>query len=261
MPRSWSGRVPSRRTTITVVCYVVVSTIVLYPVLASPVLADDLFNPFGQFDVAGGGLPAALDFAWDGATQGSSFRIIGNPVGAAYNWLWLTAAARLGISLTTFFAVTKFVVFVAVAASIAWAWQQLSAFARRGRIDFRDAMLWVSLVLFSTVQIHAIWSNDPVANYPLAGYAPAGLGFLVIGAAARLAVRRTMYDVALATVLALVAVAYYEMNVGAVMGAAVVLVGAVIEDRGRMARWDLRFVASVIVVPLSPPASWSQAGS
>jgi len=252
MPRSWSGRIPSRRTTVTAACYVAVSAIVLYPVLASPVLADDLYNPFGQFDVAGGGLPASLEFAWEGATQGASFRIVGNPVGAAYNWLWLSVAAHFGVSLTTFFAVTKFVVFVMTAASIAWAWQQLGAAARRAPIAFRDAMLWVSLVLFSTLQIHASWSNDPVANYPLAGYAPAALGFLVIGAAARLAVRRTLRDTVLATSVALVAVAYYEINVGAVAGAAVILLCAVIEDRRRSATWDPSFAARAIVVPLLP---------
>ena len=252
MPRSWSGRIPSRRTTVTVVCYLVVSAIVLAPVLASPVLADDLFNPFGQFDVAGGGLPAALDYAWAGATEGSSFRIVGNPIGAAYNWLWLSVAARLGVSLTTFFAVTKFVVFVAVAASIAWSWQQLANLARRRPIAFRDAMIWVSLTLFSTVQIHAIWSNDPVANYPLAGYVPAALGFLVIGAAARLAVRRTWRAAGVATVAAVVAVTYYEMNIGAVMGATALLLASVVDDRQRQGRWHPGFIASSAVVPLVP---------
>lgn len=254
MRNSSSAHVPTARTALGVLGYLVVSTIVLYPVLASPVIADDLFNPFGQFDEAGGGLPAALGFAWDGATGGSSFRILGNPVGAAYNWFWLEAAARLGLSITTFFAVTKFVVFVLTAAAIGWTWVQLQRFAQRSVIELRDAILWVSLVLFSTVQVHAVWSNDPVANYPLAGYAAAALGFLVIGAAARFAASREPRAAVVASATAIVSVSYYEMNVGAVLAASLILAAAVVADRRRSSRWDLRFLVGAVSIPALPAA-------
>ena len=38
----------------------------------------------------------------------------------------------------------------------------------------------VSAALFCTLQIHAYWSNDPVANYPLVGFGGAMLGLLVL---------------------------------------------------------------------------------
>lgn len=206
--------------------YVVVSVVCLYPALASPIMADDLFNPFGQFDVAGPGLDGALSFGWEGATQGASFRLLGNPFGAAHNWAWLASAAWLGVSITTFFAVTKYLVLVGCAASVAWCWRWLGAYAGRP-VRLRTAFLWVSLALFSTVQIHASWSNDPVANYPVAGYLPAALGFLVVGACARAAIDPNRRTVAAATAMSLVAVTYYELNVGAVIvGVFLMAVGA-----------------------------------
>lgn len=203
---------------VAVTTYVVVSVVCLYPALAAPIMADDLFNPFGQTDVAGQGLGGALSFGWEGATQGASFRLLGNPFGAVYNWASVAAAAWLGIGLSTFFAVTKYVVYVFCAASVSWCWHWLGALVGRP-VPWRAAFLWVSLALFGTVQIHASWSNDPVASYPLAGYLPASLGFLVLGTSARAALDPTLRKVATATGTALAAVTYYELNVGAVMSA------------------------------------------
>lgn len=219
----WRSR---SRAAVAVTTYVIVSAVCLYPALASPIMADDLFNPFGQFDVAGSGLDGALSFGWEGATQGASFRLLGNPFGAVYNWAWLASAAWLGVSVTTFFAVTKYVVLVGCAASVAWCWRWLGAFSGRP-VRLRTAFLWVSLALFSTVQIHASWSNDPVANYPVAGYLPAALGFLVLGACARAAIDPNRRTVVAATAAAIAAVTYYELNVGAVVaGVFLMLVGA-----------------------------------
>lgn len=196
--------------------YLGVSIVLLYPVLAAPVMADDLFNPYGQFDVAGPGFAAAVDFGWDGSTQGGSFRILGTVTGAVYNWLWLSSAAWLGLDPAVFFAVTKYFVLVLCAAAVGWCWGGLSEYCGRS-IRFRTAFVWVSFMLFSTVQIHAMWSNDPVASYPLAGYGAAALGFVLIGAAARLARRRSPLGIALTALVALAGVLYYELNIGAVL--------------------------------------------
>ncbi len=196
--------------------YLGVSIVLLYPVLAAPVMADDLFNPYSQFDVAGPGIAAAVDFGWSASTQGGSFRILGTVTGAVYNWLWLSTAAWFGLDPAAFFAITKYVVFVLCAAAIGWCWCGLSEYCSRS-IRFRTAFVWVSFVLFSTVQIHALWSNDPVASYPLAGYGAAALGFVLIGSAARLAQRRSPRSIVLTALCAGAAVLYYELNIGAVM--------------------------------------------
>lgn len=233
--------------------YVAVSVVVLFPVLATPVIADDLFNPFGQFDVVGPGPISALNFGWDGATNGASFRITGNPIGALYNWLWLTVGAQLGVSLTTFFAITKLVVFVSVVAAIAWSWHHASRLYARRPISLGTAMGWVSVALFGSVQIHAGWSNDPVADYPLAGYGAAALGFVTIGAAARLARSRRMVDTIAAAAAGSLAVTYYEMNVGAVIGATAFLAVVLVSD-ARLGRFDHVYAARALIVPVLPAA-------
>ena len=43
----------------------------------------------------------------------------------------------------------------------------------------------MSVTLFTTLQIHAYWSNDPVGNYPLVGFGGSALGFVFLGSAIR----------------------------------------------------------------------------
>lgn len=251
MPRERLRRQIQGSAVIWSVVYLAVTVVVLYPVLATPVIADDLFNPFGQFDDAGPGPGSAVRFGWQGATEGASFRIVGNPFGALYNWLWLTLGARLGLSLTTLFAVTKLVVFIAAAAAIAWAWRRASVLYSRQPLGFPPAFGWTSLMLFGSLQIHAGWSNDPVADYPLAGYAAAALGFVTIGTAAQLAHSRRTVHAGTAVLAAAVAVTYYEMNVGAVVGATVLLAAAIVADV-RRSRFDLAFLIKAVAVPVVP---------
>ncbi|MEO6653669.1 MAG: hypothetical protein ABIP17_13535 [Ilumatobacteraceae bacterium] len=229
-----------------------ISVIVLYPILATPVVADDLFNPFGQFDVAGPGAGSAVRYGWEGATGGVSFRVIGNPFGALYNWLWLAAGARFGVSLTTFFAVTKLIVLVLDATAIAWTWRNMSELYARVPIAFTSALCWVSLTLFGTAQIHAGWSNDPVADYPLAGYGSAALGFLTIGTAARLASRQQPRYAVAAVVASTVAVMYYEINIGAVIGAAVLLAAVQVSEHHADRSTKPTFLIGAVAVPVVP---------
>ena len=180
------------------ISYLCISAVVLLPVLVTPVIADDLFNPLAQLDEAGPGLGAAVAFGWDGATGGAS------------------------ISMSTFFGATKYIVLIGCAAALSWCWTSMAALARRA-VRFREALTFTSLALFSTLQIHAQWSNDPVADYPLAGYLAATLGFCVLAAAARVVDDPSPRTTAIATSLAVASVLYYEINIGAVLGAALLL--------------------------------------
>ena len=251
MSRSGRWLQPALSSWVGAVVYLCVSVVLLYPILASPVMADDLFNPYGQFATAGPGFNAAVEFGWKGSVEGGSFRILGTVSGSVYNWLWLASAGRLGIDPGVFFAVTKYVVLVASAASLAWCWQGLAEYTGRS-IRFRSAFVWVSLVLFSTLQIHALWSNDPVANYPLAGYGAASVGFCLIGATARMARRPDTVRIALTSLGAVAAVLYYELNIGAVLGAFTLMVAAwwiARRSQRRLARRLLIAGVSVAGVP------------
>ena len=201
--------------------YLLASYLLLYPVLTTPLIADDLLNPFAQSVDGGNGLGAALRYGWRGSIDGGSFRLAGTITGAAYNWLWMATSAKLGINMTTLYAITKYVVFIVCAATVAAFWYVASrAFGRRVRPW--DALVLVSVALFGTLQLHLEWSNDPVASYPLAGFLPTALGFGVL-AATVVAVKRPTWRVFVCGGLfAALAVAYYEISVGAVLGAGVI---------------------------------------
>lgn len=199
------------------VAYLVGSWLLLLPVISTPLVADDFLNPFSQTADGGSTLVDALRYGWKGGTQGANFRVVGSPVGAVFNWLLLTLSAHLDVSIPALYALAKFAVLLVCAGSLAAFWW-VAAREFGSRLRFWDALVLVSLVLFAALQIHGQWSNDPVASYPLAGYLSAAIGFAVLTSAI-LAVRhqsRRMFVCAAG--VALVAVLYYEINVGAVLG-------------------------------------------
>lgn len=210
--------------TVRAITYLVASFLLLYPVLSTPIVADDYVNPFYQVHLTEGSFWSSAGYGWETGLHGVNFRIIGHPVGAIWNWLWITASAEFDVSMTTLYALTKFIVLISCAMSVAALWRVASRFYGRG-IQYWDSLVMTSLALFGTLQIHGLWSNDPVASYPLSGYAAAALGFGVL-ACAVLAVRfQTWPRFLIGSTVALTAVLYYEMNLGAVLGAGVILAG------------------------------------
>lgn len=239
------------------IAYLVVSYVVLYPILVAPVVADDYVNPFVQADDGGPTLLDGLRYSWTGTTEGASFRLLGGMVGSAVNWstLWLSTTFDIGI--TSLYLVLKFTLIILCAVSVAWFWNQLSMVIGR-RVGRFEALAFVSIALFTTLQIHAYWSNDPVANYPLVGFGAAALGFLFLGSAVRFTRLKTIGSATIATVAALAAVSYYEMNVAAVMAASLLLGLITVRlwnDRAR--RWKV-FMGSMMIIVV--PALYILAG-
>ena len=204
--------------------YLPASFLLLYPVLSTPVVADDFINPFYQVHLTEGSPVATARYGWDIGLHGVNFRILGHPVGALWNWLWIATSAQFDVSMTTLYALTKFIVFILCAMSVAQFWCVASRVYGRG-IQYWDSLVMTSLALFGTLQIHGLWSNDPVASYPLAGYAAAALGFGVLSCAILAVKYQTWYSFVIGSAVALTAVLYYEMNLGAILGAGVILAG------------------------------------
>ena len=211
--------------------YLLASFLVLYPVLSTPLIADDFLNPFSQTADGGSGLGNAVRYGWRGSTEGASFRIFGTTIGGVFNWLWLTLSAEFDVNMTVIYAITKFFIFVGSAAAVASVWYVASR-AYGQRTAYWDAMVLTSLALFGSLQIHAIWSNDPVASYPLAGYAPTALGFSVLTLAIVAAKRVSWWWYCCGAIMSMLAVGYYEINIGAVLGAAIILVAGIWTGRG-----------------------------
>ena len=161
--------------------------------------------------------------------------------------IYLSVTFDIGIS--SLYAGLKFVMIIACdAASLAWCWSCLTDLTDRS-ITFRRALGFVSLTFFTTLQIHAYWSNDPVGNYPLVGFGSTALAFAFLALVLRFVREAIPLRALAATVGAVVAVGYYELNVGAVMGAGVVLALFIVRQWSqRDVRWRALLGSSAILL-------------
>jgi hypothetical protein len=70
----------------------------------------------------------------------------------------------------------------------------------------------------TTLQLHGYWSNDPVTSYPLSGYLSVGLTFMFLGYSFEFLRTSNSVTQLKALFFGLVAVANYELSIGAVIG-------------------------------------------
>jgi hypothetical protein len=232
--------------------YLVLSYLMLRPVLSTYVIADDFEGPFAQASRIGPGLGHALSLGWhESFVAGDRTRVLGVIVANAFDWAWLWASSAFGVSIEHLYALVKLGALVLCAASAATFWW-ISARSYWRPVRWSTALLLTSVALFGTVQIHGLWSNDPVQSYPLAGYVSAAIGFVVLVAAVWASGQLSSRRFAAATVLALIAVSYYEFNAAAVLGGGIILVVGTLRyrgDRRRIAR-HLLGTAAFCLVPL-----------
>jgi hypothetical protein len=181
----------------------------LYPILVTPLIADDFINPFLQYSITGGGYWKSVVFGWDSAFNGASMRLSGNVVGALINNLWIDLAGRSLVDISTFYAVQKYIVFVLCGLSLAY-FSGAILLAVGHKVSLLQRTFLSSFVLFSTLQIHGLWSNDPVASYPMTGFMVAAIGFFILGWAAYTSLNPLISRLLVLFVLCVLSVFYYE---------------------------------------------------
>lgn len=209
--------------TIKSLLYIAYSTVLLFPILSSPLVADDFAAPFYQFQYVGFGASSAVRYGWENAYGGVNFRILGMPFGSLMHFLYVDLAGRFGIRISTSYFVTKLVIYLGIGIVAAWVCNELLRLAGK-RLSQWTVLFVSSTVIFVSLQNHAMWSNDPVSSYPLAGFGSVILGLAVLGYSlrtARLGIARTR--IAFLTILTTASVLYYELNVGMIMGIAPLL--------------------------------------
>lgn len=235
--------------------YLLSSYLLLRPALTTVLLGDDFESPFATISTAGVGLFRALSYAWQTSfVTGDRSRVVGAFVGRTFQWGWLWFSANFGVSLSTFYAATKFLTYLICAASVATFWW-LAARRTRRPIPWRVALVLFSVALFGSVQIHGLWSNDPVQGLPIAGFAVTAIGFALLSIALWTTGRPTWRRFALGAVVGLVAVSYYETNIGAVFGAFVIFAAEAWRLRGRSR--EVAHYAAGTAVFCGVPAAWT----
>jgi hypothetical protein len=210
--------------------YIAYSTVLLFPILSNPLVADDFAAPFYQFDNAGPGAISALKYGFNNAYGGVNFRVLGMPLGSFIHFLYVDLASRFGVQITTSYFITKLVVYLGIGIIGGMVCGELLRLI--GKTLSHWTVLYVSsTVIFVTLQNHGMWSNDPVSGYPLAGFGSVILGLSVLAYSlrtVRLGITRSR--VVCLTILTTTSVLYYELNVGIIIGVAPLLVIATLRS-------------------------------
>ena len=92
--------------------YIAYSTVVLFPILSTPLVADDFAAPFYQLKDAGFGVRPAIEFGWNNAYGGVNFRILGMPFGSVVHFSYVDLAGQFGIPISTSYFITKLMVYL-----------------------------------------------------------------------------------------------------------------------------------------------------
>lgn len=231
------GRLPGGsvlRRLVSAVAYLGLAVLLLRPILQTYVIADDFEAPLSQFESGATSFFRAASLGWQNSfVAGDRTRTVGAVIGDVANWLWFWVAKTFGLSVLDVFSLIRFVCLVACAVAMATLWWGTARHYFRS-VRWSTALLLTSVTLFGTLQLHGSWSNDPVESYPLAGYASAAIGFGILSLAVWVTLRPTLTRYSAATVAGVLAVSYYEFNVGAVLGGAIILAAAAWPDRRRL---------------------------
>jgi ABC-type cobalamin transport system permease subunit len=90
------------------------------PILFTPIVADDFFNPLYQLSKTGGSYWSSLEYGVASAWNGASLRIVGNAVGAVTNNVLTDFSGRLGVPFGFTFGLIKFIGFLALATALTY---------------------------------------------------------------------------------------------------------------------------------------------
>lgn len=230
------------------VCYIAMSAIYLKPVLATTVVADDFINPFAIFDVVGPGL-ADLRYTWEAVGGAGHFNYLGHILGIIIHRSWLDIASRTGVQMASIYGLLKLLAFLGAAVAGA-SYTRLACTVAGRPISVWRSRVFVSVFLFSTLQLHVPWSNDPVGSYPLAGFVPAAIGFSLLTAGLRMTMTPDRSPPWLVGVLGTLAFLYYELNVAAVVAVGVLVLWGVAGQSAWSERWaNLKTFLPALMIP------------
>ena len=185
------------------------------------------------------------------------------PVGSLATSTYVTLATLLGntpLGLANSWNILRIVmIIVAILSATFFVRSWLHGLARDSRIGSLSALAIFALTSSSTIatiQLHALWSNDPVVSYPLAGWGTVAIGFAYLGLLPRFATMRgsrLIFGTLGAGLIAVAGLLHYEMMIAAVVCGAILFVPVFWRLSTPHRRW-LRFATAysgAVLLPLS----------
>lgn len=232
------------------ILFVVLSALALKPVLTTAVVADDFYVLFHTERLGGGSFARALEIGVDGASLGH-FNYLGQVIGAITSWIWIQLSFVHGVRFSLVFATTKLLVYLGAALAAARFCRKALEVGGVSLSPWR-VRVYVAIALFGSLQIHVPWSNDPTGSYPMAGFASAAIGLLVLSFAVDAYDTPTWRRSISLGLAVCAAILYYEINVAvavAMLPAAGML--ALRRDGDGKRSWSNAMLAGI---PIAVPA-------
>jgi hypothetical protein len=186
-------------------------SVLIRPILTTAIVADDFIGPFSQFHQSGAGLISSLRFGYNAASYGH-FNYVGQIIGALANWIWMQLQGQFGIRYSTIYATSKFLVILFAISQAARLSQRILTTDRSSSAIWKIRIA-IAIALAATIQLHIVWSNDPVGSYPLSGYLSAAIGMMVLNTAFSFFTEKTVRNFVVLTFILIGAILYYEMNI------------------------------------------------
>lgn len=185
--------------------------ILFKPAITAQPAGDDLINPFYMFFDTNGSFFETIKLGIEYGTS-HKFDVVGQIAFVIHSWLWIQFDYFTGLDHIWFYALSKGMIFAVVLLSAAY-WIQQIIRTLRLQISNWNLLFLVTAISGSTVQMHNIWSNDPVANYPMSGYASAVFSFVVLGLLVRHKDSQSLKTMFLVSIWVSVAILYYQINI------------------------------------------------
>lgn len=181
------------------------------PAITAQPAGDDLINPFFMFYETNGSFLETIKLGIEYGTS-HKFDVVGQIAFVLHSWLWIQFDYFTGLDHIWFYALSKGMIFAAVLLSAAY-WIQQIIRSLRLQISNWKLLFLITAISGSTIQMHNIWSNDPVANYPMSGYASAVFSFVVLGLLVRHKNSHSLKTMFLVSIWVSVAILYYQINI------------------------------------------------
>jgi hypothetical protein len=181
------------------------------PAITAQPAGDDLINPFFMFYETNGSFFDTLKLGIEYGTS-HKFDVVGQIAFVVHSWLWIQFDYFTGLDHIWFYALSKGMIFAIVLLSATY-WIQQIVRSLGLQVSNWKLLFLVTAVSGSTVQMHNIWSNDPVANYPMSGYASAVFSFVVLGLLVRHKNSQSLKSMFLVSIWVSVAILYYQINI------------------------------------------------
>jgi hypothetical protein len=183
-------------------------SIVITPAVFTPLVADDfIISVYSNY---------VIEDSWWQVTYGAFAQSLGGTHFTVLNallsgyWLkiWLSLSQELHLNLHFGFWFAKAVVYILWFFALRYfVFKTLHLKVNRNRIDF------VLVLSFATVlQIHTLWSNDPVTNYVFAGFLPVAFALVTLAKYFEYSLDPTFTKMLSVSIFSLASLLFYEIN-------------------------------------------------